>query len=723
MRLDSLISLIEGADWMAFREIAMSCLELKGYKEVSLTDGSYDGGTDIRVCQIPPNPTRIAVQLSVQKKRWEAKLNADAHKVKSELSLNNMVFVTSHRIPESSFDSVKNEVWKETSVSVNKIDSQAIASEFYREGKALEVFQILGINLEYLRTPSSWRSNFRSAASASFSLFGNEPSQFRQTIIRSSIIAAAFTFEEGIDREFLVNEVAEIVQMPDNGDRAISSEIDRMLQRQELKKEEGALHLSDELAETHEAEQAIFASEHQQLREAVFTELEKVGRRVPTDEELDHAVDCVGAVLLEAAKDTFEAFTSGQEVGGITEQTREKIRDLYILLDTLGVSGGKKQDRAIKEIGDIASSLPAGRRLFAGELFFLLTQIRTSQLVRALGARSGIEIILDASVAIPVICGLLFEATEATEEVATYRLYEQISEHGIPITLPYDYAEEIAAHLIYAARDYGSVIGDEPDHDLVNSKNAFVAHYTRMYISGHVDSFEEYVSAFGYSQNYKGMRFFDARDGLQPKISYMFSQYGIQTRSLYVGSDREFNRAHRLVTLALRDLQSDRPDIVQEHDARTVGYLNEHENESDYVQVLCTWDNMFKHLKQDLGSLWEAMNPAVLNDLLSVSSPDKDYGRLVSPMVVAGAVSEEASAIGADVWDRLMQIERGKLTDAKLVEEAKRFKRDFIDRHPESTSMRDIDESWEEWKTANISTSIESRDSDASNSADSEYAV
>jgi hypothetical protein len=73
MRLDSLIRLIEASDFLAFRELALECLAMKGYQEVTLTNGWKDGGTDLRVFQLPPNPTPMAFQITVERD-WKTKL-------------------------------------------------------------------------------------------------------------------------------------------------------------------------------------------------------------------------------------------------------------------------------------------------------------------------------------------------------------------------------------------------------------------------------------------------------------------------------------------------------------------------------------------------------------------------------------------------------------------------------------------------------------------------
>src|SRR5687768_8407130 len=127
MRLDSLIRLIESADWMAFREIAMRAIIARGYRHVELSDGWRDGGRDLRVFQLGQRPLPIAIQVSVEKD-WKAKIAEDARKVVADLNLTDMMFVSSRRIADAEFQSTADDVLVNSGVRLSKMDSQAIAS-------------------------------------------------------------------------------------------------------------------------------------------------------------------------------------------------------------------------------------------------------------------------------------------------------------------------------------------------------------------------------------------------------------------------------------------------------------------------------------------------------------------------------------------------------------------------------------------------------------------
>jgi hypothetical protein len=164
-----LARLIESSDFMSFRELALKCLEIKGYRGIAVTDGWRDGGTDVRVFHMPPNPTPLAFQISVEKD-WRSKAKADAVKVKDNLKLEHMILVSSRRIAEAEFQIIADEIWREQAVRVTRIDNQSIASTFFAEGRSGEVLSILGINIT--GQTSGRDQTARSDAAMAFVFFG-----------------------------------------------------------------------------------------------------------------------------------------------------------------------------------------------------------------------------------------------------------------------------------------------------------------------------------------------------------------------------------------------------------------------------------------------------------------------------------------------------------------------------------------------------------------------
>ncbi len=109
MRFDSLVRLIQSADYMSFREIALLTLRARGFATPAIRDGWSDGGSDMAVYTFALQPLKFAIQISVEKD-WRAKLRQDARKAKKTLGTNDFLFVTSQRLAEVEFQAIADEL-------------------------------------------------------------------------------------------------------------------------------------------------------------------------------------------------------------------------------------------------------------------------------------------------------------------------------------------------------------------------------------------------------------------------------------------------------------------------------------------------------------------------------------------------------------------------------------------------------------------------------------
>ena len=691
MRLDSLARLIEAADFGSFRELALACLALKGYREVTLTDGWADGGTDVRVFQLPPNPTPIAFQVTVEWE-WKAKLHDDARKVKSRLKLDHMTIITSRRLAEAEFQAESERVWREVGVQATKIDSQSIASTFFRENQTTRVLKIFGIEVPD-KTPTR-QTNPRTDAAYSFVFFGKETNRFRDATIESAIISALARAERS-PRDAITTEVAGILGFQDAQELRISSVIDRMIQNGAIHGPASALVLGPALADAARAMDALREAQRNRLRDEVTTLLRKYSGTTKTPGPmLDAVMEDLGAVLLETAQ---AAAATPERPRVVADGVRARLRHFHSTLDTFGIKDGAPRDRAVAELADLAANSPLGTQLLAGELFLSISAVKMPGLIAALGARSGAEVVLDASVAIPMLCGLLFHPTSTAFSLGAQHAYRQAISQGVSLVLPDVYLEETAAHLIDAWRYY-EVVADV-DADLTKSENAFVAHYAGLRAEGWIGTFDQYLRAFGLDPAVRQMQFFQALEVLMPKPQRLFDRYGIVVR--YVGhSQTAKRRAEEAVAHAIHELDIARPEVVIRHDARVLGYLFTQDAFAEIARVLCTWDSLHFWVREHEDASWDALNPALLGDLLSLAAPEDSGGPIASPLVIARLMSEEAAAAGATVWDKLVKLEAGKLHDSELLEEAKRFKEAFVGQIQKGETIANLGQAWTTWKAA-----------------------
>lgn len=129
MRTEILARLIEGTDLTAFREIARGCLEFRGFRQPTVSDGWSDGGRDVRVYETQGfTLLRFAVQVTVERPPWKAKLSSDPRRAKSALDCHSFMFISSRRIADAEFQKEVDTARDKEGATLSKMDQQDIAA-------------------------------------------------------------------------------------------------------------------------------------------------------------------------------------------------------------------------------------------------------------------------------------------------------------------------------------------------------------------------------------------------------------------------------------------------------------------------------------------------------------------------------------------------------------------------------------------------------------------
>jgi hypothetical protein len=694
MRLDSLVRLIESADPTAFRELGLLCLERRGFAP-HLTDGPYDGGKDFSVYVAPPQQAPFAVQLSVERD-WEKKLKADAARVKARLGIQQLLFVSSRRIPEASFQDVGDELSRTLGIIVQKMDAQAMASLAIARGFASRVLEILGIAVPPPSSRPFQRPDMRQDAAYACAFFGTEAQSFRKTTIEQTILAVVSPTGSA-RRDDVVQQVALTLGLALNQQGQIRSALDRMIQDGRLRGHNGTVTMDPDVLDGWRALRALQDQNRGELRREVEALLVRHSPGAPgLPAAVDALMEDLGALWLATAAASSQGL-SGQGLPGIAQDPlSERLRHLHRTLDVLGLAEGMGRDGLLQELTRCATNSAFGKTLAAGELFLDLLGLRTPHLLRALGERQEMCVVLDTSVAIPLLCCLLYEPAAQRFFIAAQHAYDQTLAHGIRLVLPADYLEEVASHLIAALRDYGDVAGLDPDFR--SSQNAFVAHYAALRHAGKAPmDFPTYLEGFGLFARHISGDFYAARDALMRDLRRLAVRYNIHTEPL-ASSEQGRRWAEEHITRAQSDLDMERPRVLLQHDARTLGWLHDNEVDGDRAYVLCTWDRLLLGARRTETLGWDALDPVVLGDVLSLAASPDDEIKLVSPVVVALSLSEAEAERGAKVWDFLARTERERLHDATLRRAALAFKRDWMERAREEPRSKDMQAAWERWK-------------------------
>lgn len=694
MRLEPLTRLIESADFLAFREIALRYLRLKGYRDVELKDGWNDGGSDFAVGTLGGNPDLLAIQVTVQRAGWQEKVRADCRRAKSELGLENAVYMTSRRLASTEFTKVADDLWEKDSISVRAVDSQGIASLFFEQGAERFVLESLGIPLDSRRPAPVPRPDLKEDAAYSFAFFGEASEKFRNSVVEQTVLSYLTRPDSDPSRGATESAVADGLQL--HGDQAAlaTSAIDRMLQRQRLLIN-GELSVPESVVESFRTMRALRESQWQALAREVDARLVEAGLRGGSLERASEAVmEGAGSLFIAAATSASAAVGMAHDPSPIRMQLRGRLRAIAASLSAAGVSD-RAIDTSLQDLARLVSNSEIGRTLMAGELFVSLASMRTNDFERAFGATGGSEIYLDASVAIPMVAGLLFEPASHRFSQAALRIYDLAKRRGIPVLLPRVYLEEAASHLIQAYDRYQPLLGT--DDDLRYSTNAFVAHYSDLTLNGTLrSSFSQYASALGYTPSTRS--FERQRDEVMDRMAGLFTRYAIEITDLSRPGQRALDYAQEAMTFTAHELRLSRTGRLLRHDAEVVAHFMDTNPEGNAVRLFCTWDRLHLRLQTEQGlARWQALDPAMLGDVLVLTRTD-DAAALMTTVDVAMELSEEEGERGAAVLDTLVRIETEGFHDAELLRLARQFKDAYMQAMRDNAAPDDLAEAWAEWK-------------------------
>ncbi|HYD40077.1 MAG TPA: hypothetical protein VEB43_04555 [Anaeromyxobacter sp.] len=409
-------------------------------------------------------------------------------------------------------------------------------------------------------------------------------------------------------------------------------------------------------------------------------------------------VEHLGSIVMAQAQMESGALAKDLPRSELQARVRERLHSLNTVLDGYGFRTATRGED-IKVLTRIAMQSSFGKELLAGEIFLSLTRLGTAQFVEAAASAREFKVVLDASVAMPVLCAQLHGTADQRFFLAAQHLLEQAKVHRIPLAVPEPYLEECASHLLTAARDYLPLI--EQDADLRGSKNAYVAHFKLLNPEGTKKQFWKYLASFGLTANIEPDR--RGRNRLMGELSRILRQYGIRVTAGRPPPDLR-KEAEEALTHAVNDLSRHgdpihREPVLIRHDATVVALLNREAIDSAGASVYCSWDRLLFHVREHGGASFDVMDPAALGDMMSLALASEAETQLLGPTVLAMQMSDEEVERGAAVWDTLASIESGRLTDGELLQKAREFKEEFLASHARRADRKTIQEAWLRWKS------------------------
>lgn len=700
MTLDEWVDLIKSTIGPAdFKRIGVEFLREHFGRTIQYSDGKGDGGIDSWVIFRSEPEVRHAGQFHAGKSQdWDVKLAADLKAFTryrdsfkeddpSRHDFKRMYFVTSQVTDATFVETRTQELFDIWGVTVRVFDARAIASlALQNKGELWRqlVHRIPGY--EETATPSL---SARDEALLAFAFFHDKPAKYRKAVAKSAIATVLHRHAGKLTCDVLSAESVTLLQLAP-GSRLIDWALRDLKSEHLIELDNGDVTASPELIDSTRACLTLANDDQEKLKAECVRVLEPL---IPkgTHHRKEIAVRAVNAIFddLGLLVRSPIAEQVRYTVDPSTQPRSRYERDAFVRWRTAArrleqeLGADAQGHRAIEAVVEAIAQSAFAKNLAAAELFLQLTRLDASELTQALTATAQ-HVLLDASVALPMICALYDEPIRAwNTSHAAWELHRMLKTRGMRCVVPSVYLEEMAAHLLNA-REFADVV--ESESDLERSHNFFVAHFCSLR-SGERSSerttsnFLEFLADFGAAPSTSGGTWQDERRRGEHALREILQRYEI-----------DIERIEETPTDSpLPEEPTKRDPRLRRHDRAVVRELMRWAKAGPRWLV-CTADGWLRTVLNDRDIV--AVDDVGLADLLELVRPRDVAQPLLSPIELATSVGEQERESAALVWDEIVAIEGAALRDRELIRRAREFRKAWIAR----PSAQDLREAWRQYR-------------------------
>lgn len=627
MYLPAIKTAIQNLEEKRFYSVALMYLERLGYKELNVIDGAGDGGRDVTCSR-----DDLRIQLSVRKD-WDKKINEEAANTKTA-GRRHLIYVTNRIInPTAEQDFFERNFAYKGEVDVSIADLRRISTILTRPGVINRAYELLG-----MAVPQEIHADPKEIAVSSVLMFSAEARELRDEIVEANVRAQLLR-TQGMSEKALKDTLADVLPGP-SVDRDVAAAISRLRVAKRISGSSTALNLTEEARAVMEAAE----TELRAARAADVTMLiQQTGLNAgDADELLNIALE-----LLIRSRDLDGA-------GPLEEQLRSFLASHDL-------------NRRRQKVYDALASTSSARIRQHGQTLDRIFSTNTFDIYRALGRRTSVTLVLDASVAMPVLFGLSFGSSRTRYGVSALALRDACKAHGISMVVPHAYLNEMAYHGLVRALDRLDVYNALPEDAqrlLKSSGNAYLSHFAHisetLKAQGEVLTLKEFLDHFSIAPG-------RPLHTVENRLRTLLDGFGIK-----ILTDVRYEQAVRNRIVEAKP-NEDKPVI--DHDAIVVTALK---NDDAKGFVLATWDKVLINLVQDLTRVY-ADTPARVIDFLSMAGGQEFESEgsfeLLSTLL---HIDEKPATKLALLIDRIDSIEMAYKLDRIVKEARARNDKDWV---------------------------------------------
>ena len=569
--------MIQSVEEKRFYDVSLFYLTVKGFKDISIVDGTGDGGRDVITGR-----SDLRIQLSVRSK-WEDKINEEV-RITHSIGKHHLIYVTNKLISqqdEERFKQQKQAHKGEVDVSIH--DLNRIATALSQAGVIRRAYEMMGMSIA-----PSIRSTPKDVALSTMLLFSREAKDLREHAVEA-FVRAWMLKNPGENEDAVVNAVSPNLPGVDSP-RYVRAALSRLRSNGRVVGKTDSVKLSS--AETSSMEAAEdeykFSTESDIQRIIEITSLGYNDAR---------------ALLLKSV----ELLSRQRPLSGLGPAEEE----LRSFLAAKGLTSRKSQ------IFECLSNTHAAARFQYGETINHIFSTNTFDIYRALGGRTDISVILDTSVALPMIFGLEFGTAKSRYSLSATALQKCCAAHNLAIYVPKSYLNEMASHGLKALESIEgyNALSAEVRYYLRSSRNAYLSHFTHVSDSlaeaGIPIDLKEFLAHFGISSG-KSLR------SVENRIASILERQSIDVMD-----------EGRPLPDIKKEIARRKPNeigLIIDHDARVASLMLKL---SEKGYIFATWDKLLIEIVENMSRVFAEQPSRIIDFLSMIEGVDFENERII----------------------------------------------------------------------------------------------
>jgi hypothetical protein len=557
---------IQDIEEKKFYDVALLFLQGEGYKGLSIIDGTGDGGRDVSCSR-----TDLRIQLSVRKD-WENKINDEAAATRSA-GKRHLIYITNRLIRDVELAAFKSGKYKQKGeVDLSVYDLNRIATSLSAPGMMKAAYEKLGYLVQGKVTASP-----KEIAISNLLLFSNEAKDLRQDIIESNLRAYIYKNPSNA-ADAVIGAVSS--QLPGiDREHDTKTSLSRLLSKGEVISNNNIISLSSAVNDT-------MAAAEEEYLQAISHDISSISKKYDISREESRQV--IEVALEIAARE-----------GPLNGDGQHEI----LLADFISNHNlARKKEQLYEDL----SKLSIARVKRYGKTLDHIFSTNTFDIYRSLGRTTNVGMLLDSSVAMPLMFGLCFGSVKSRYSIGAAALHQMCHDHGIKIVIPRCYVNEMIFHGKEAIAYAGTykALNDENRVVLKSSSNSYLSHYSHLRDKDELPesyTLSDFLAHFGLTAN-------TATRKIENALENILDDFGVEIISA--------GRWEPDIRQEISDGKPSSPTILIDHDASVCTFLK---NSTDEGYIFATWDKVMIGIVEGRSRIF-ADTPANVADFLSMAS-------------------------------------------------------------------------------------------------------